>query len=248
MRTIDLNADVGEGFATDAELIPLLTSANIACGGHAGDQRSMAAAVRRAVESGVAIGAHPGHEDRAHFGRRELPITPRELIDLLNGQVDRLHAIADGLGGRVSYLKLHGALYHQVGRDEALADAAIDFVICYHTPLSVLGRNGSQLARAADHADVPFYAEAFADRAYSPDGALVSRDSPAAVLGDTDAIANQVHELIHVGEALVINREARFCEIESLCLHGDHPSALENAVAVRTALCQAGCTLRAFSA
>lgn len=232
MRTIDLNADLGEGFATDAELIPLLTSANIACGGHAGDESTMTAAVRQAVESGVAIGAHPGHEDREHFGRRELPITPRELIELLNRQADRLHAIADGLGGRVGYVKLHGKLYHQVGRDAALAEAAIDFVLSYHAPIGLLCMHESALWRIADDADVA-YSEAFPDRLYLADGSLAPRSQTGSVLESPTEIAAQAVQLAE--------------HADSLCLHGDHPTAIKNAIAVRAALNEAGYKLRAFS-
>lgn len=234
MRTIDLNADVGEGSPHDAELIPLVTSANIACGGHAGDDRTMEAAARVAIEHGVAIGAHPGHEDREHFGRRELPITPEELLALLNRQVNRLHAIVRGLGGEVRYLKLHGALYHQAGRDAALAEAVVQFIHEFHVPLALLGQPNSQLHQSAIQGEVPYYAEAFPDRAYQADGSLAPRSEPGAVLTDLHEIASHAIDLVEAGS------------FDSLCLHGDHERAVTNARAIRSALEAQRAVLRSF--
>ncbi|QDT69782.1 LamB/YcsF family protein [Planctomycetes bacterium MalM25] len=238
MRTIDLNADVGEGSPHDAELIPLLTSANIACGGHAGDERAMEAAARVAIEHGVVIGAHPGHEDREHFGRRELPITPDELLALLNRQVSRLHAIVRGLGGEVRYLKLHGALYHQAGRDAALAEAAVRFVHEFHVPLALLGRTHSSLDAAANRGEVPFGCEAFPDRAYTPDGLLVPRRESGALLTDEEEIAAQALRFVQDGVPSQSQRMGVYADAESLCLHGDSPGALAGAQAIRRVLNQ----------
>ena len=232
MRTIDLNADVGEGFPTDAELIPLVTSANIACGGHAGDEATMEAAARVAIELGVAIGAHPGHEDREYFGRRELPITPDELQSLLRRQVDRLHAIVAGLGGSVGYLKPHGALYHQASRDDALAQAVIQFVHDYHTPLGILCQADSALYARVQPEGIA-YAEEFLDRLHLPDGSLAPRSQAGAVLTDSSRIAGQAVRLA--------------AHSDSLCLHGDHNDAADNVQAVRTTLEEAGWTLRPFA-
>lgn len=234
MKTIDLNADVGEGTPHDAGLIPLITSANIACGGHAGDERAMEAAARLAIDSGVVIGAHPGHEDREHFGRRELPIAPDELMALLERQVNRLHSIVRGLGGEVRYLKLHGALYHQAGREASLARAVIDFVNGFHIPLALLGQAETVLANAAAIGCVEFAREAFADRAYLPDGTLAPRSTPGAMLQDPAAVAQQAVRLAPDGD--------------SLCLHGDDANAVANARAARRALSEATIDVRAFSA
>lgn len=235
MRTIDLNADVGEGSPHDAELIPLVTSANIACGGHAGDERTMEAAARLAIEHGVAIGAHPGHEDREHFGRRELPITPDDLPALLNRQVNRLHAIVRGLGGEVRYLKLHGALYHQAGRDAALAEAVVRFVHEFHVPLALLGQPNTQLQRAAIQGEVPYYGEAFPDRTYQADGSLTPRSEPGAVLTDSQEISAHAIDLI------------RKDSHDSLCLHGDAPATLEGAIRINRQLKNAAIALHPFS-
>lgn len=233
MKTIDLNADVGEGAPHDAELIPLVTSANIACGGHAGDAATMEAAARVAIEHGVAIGAHPGHVDREHFGRRELPITPAELFDLLNRQVNRLHAVVRGLGGEIHYLKLHGALYHQTGRDTALAEAVIRFVHEFHIPLAVLGQGASTLNAAAEQGGIPFYAEAFADRAYRADGSLAPRSELGAMLCEPNAVASQAIRLADAAD--------------SLCLHGDEAGVIATAHGVRNALERERYLLRPFA-
>ncbi|MEO0530837.1 MAG: 5-oxoprolinase subunit PxpA [Planctomycetota bacterium] len=234
MRTIDLNADVGEGSGNDAELIPLVTSANIACGGHAGDSVTMLEASRVAIESGVVIGAHPGHEDPQHFGRRELPITPADLFDLLNRQANRLHAVVRGLGGEVRYLKLHGALYHQAGRDPALAHAVVEFVHDFHVPLAVFGQRATALADTARVAGIDFAEEAFADRTYRPDGSLVPRSEAGAVLTTSEEITSHALSLAKT-------------DCDSLCLHGDGKDAVAHAKAVRSALAAAGIGLRAFA-
>lgn len=233
MRTIDLNADVGEGAPCDAGLIPLVTSANIACGGHAGDDSTMEAAARLAIDHGVAIGAHPGHADREHFGRRELPITPDALRGLLERQVNRLHSVVRGLGGEVRYVKLHGALYHQAGQDAVLAAAVVDFVNGFHVPLALLGQSGTALERAAAAGGVDFVREAFADRAYLPDGSLAPRASGGAVLTDAPTVVAQ-----SVGLAP---------KCDSLCLHGDEAGVVERASAIRVGLAAEGITLRAFT-
>lgn len=233
MKSIDLNADVGEGSPHDAELIPLVTSANIACGAHAGDAATIEAAARVAVEHGVAIGAHPGHPDPDNFGRRELPITPGELRALLQEQADRLHQVVVGLGGEVRYLKLHGALYHQTHRDPDLADAVIEFLDGYHTPLGLLGLGGSVLEGAAEASDIAFASEGFPDRAYDPNGRLKPRSEAGAVLTGSEAIASQ---------AVALSSRC-----DSLCLHGDHPGAAAHAAAVRNALQAAGVRLARFT-
>lgn len=233
MRTIDINADVGEGAPYDGELIPLVTSANIACGGHAGDGSTMEAATRLAIDHGVAIGAHPGHEDREHFGRRELPISPSELRDLLEHQVNRLHSVVRGLGGEIRYVKLHGALYHQAGRDESLAETVIDFINGFHIPLALLGQTGTALETWAVACGIEFAREAFADRAYLPDGSLTPRSAPKAMLKEV---------------ASVVAQSVQFAaECDSLCLHGDEAGVVERARAIRDGLPAKGLTLRAFS-
>ncbi len=247
-RTIDLNADVGEGAPHDAELIPLITSASIACGAHAGDERTMHAAARLAVAAGVAIGAHPGHADREHFGRRELPITPAEAADLVADQYTRLAGVVEACGGRVQYVKPHGALYHQAGRGTAIAAAIADRVAQLADGLALLAQPGSALEGAAHSAGVPFYAEAFADRAYQSDGSLAPRALTGAVLDDPAQAAAQAAALAARGEAATIEGRTISVRCDSLCLHGDGPNAAALAAAVRTGLQASGVFLRPFAA
>ncbi|MEM9353238.1 MAG: 5-oxoprolinase subunit PxpA [Planctomycetota bacterium] len=246
-RTIDLNADVGEGSPHDAELIPLVTSANIACGAHAGDEQTMNAAARLAIDAGVAIGAHPGHADREHFGRRELPIAPDEAASLVANQYSRLVAVVERCGGAVRYIKPHGGLYHQAGRDPDIAAAIAGCVAQLADGLALLAQPGSALEAAARKAGVPFYAEAFADRLYQADGTLAPRSLAGAVLTDPAAAAGQAVSLATRGEAATLDGPAIPVRCDSLCLHGDGPHAAAIAAAVRSALQGAGVSIRSFT-
>ena len=248
MKTIDLNADVGEGLATDAELIPLVTSANIACGGHAGDDDTMSDAIVAAYSAGAAIGAHPGYLDRENFGRIELAVTAAEVEQFISEQINRLGAVARHHDQELSYLKLHGALYHQAGRDRALADAVVAVASGYKLgPLPILGQAGSALETVAEDAGVPFYAEAFADRAYLDDGALAPRSLPGAVLTDEAAVAAQAVRLARDGVAVSLGGKRIPVRCDSICLHGDGANAVTLARAVRAAIEAEGITLRAFT-
>jgi UPF0271 protein len=248
MKTIDLNADVGEGHATDAELIPLVTSANIACGGHAGDDHTMSDAIVAAYSAGAAIGAHPGSPDRENFGRHELQFTSSAVKQFVSEQVARLSAIANRHGQDISYLKLHGALYHQAGRDRALAEAVVA-VASRHvaTPLPILGQAGSALEAAAKDIGLQFYAEAFADRAYLDDGTLAPRSLPGAVLTDEAAVVAQAVRLARVGVAVSLGGKEIPVRCDSICLHGDGANAVALARAVRAAIEAEGIALRAFA-
>lgn len=246
MKTIDLNADLGEGVGDEQTLIALVTSANIACGAHAGGESTMESAVRFAMEHGVAIGAHPGHEDRANFGRTELPITPAELSRLVSRQIERLAIIAKRAGASVRYVKLHGALYHQAGRERALADAVAELAAGYSTPLAILGQAGSQLESAASQHSVAFYAEAFADRAYLPDGRLAPRSMEGAMLHEECDAVRQALGIVVDGVAECIGGGRVPVRCDSLCLHGDGPTAVRLAGAIRAALEEAGVAIRAF--
>lgn len=248
MKTIDLNADVGEGLATDAELIPLVTSASIACGGHAGDDHAMSDAIVAAYSAGAAIGAHPGHVDRDHFGRRELPVSASRLEPIVREQIQRLSSVANRHGQDLSYLKLHGALYHQAGRDPELAKAVAAVALrCLAGPLPILGQAGSALEAAANEARVPFFAEAFADRAYLDDGALAPRSLAGAVLTDEAAVVAQAVRLARDGVTVSLSGKEIPVRCDSICLHGDGANAISLARAVRTALEAEGITLRAFA-
>ena len=240
MRALDLNADVGEGTGEDAALIPLITSANVACGGHAGDPQTMRETVALAVRHGVAIGAHPGYVDREHFGRRPMTLDEPQLVELILDQVGALDAIAAVEGAALMHVKAHGALYNQAEVDERLARSLVNAVLRYPRRLALVGRAGSAMERAARAAGLPFRAEAFADRRYRADGALVSRSEPGSVLEDPDAVAAQVRRLVRDGDVETNDGSRVPVAFETLCLHGDTPGAAQLARQVRQVLAELG--------
>ncbi len=239
---VDLNCDLGEGAPHDQALMPLATSVNIACGGHAGDEDSMAAAVALARDHGVAIGAHPGHLDREHFGRRELAITPREAARLVVDQIERLAAV---IGEPPRHVKLHGGLYHQVGRDDQLAEAVVDAVTGRWPEMMLFALAGSRLAAVARSRGTAVAAEAFVDRAYAADGTLLPRSRPGAVLGDAAAAANRVVRLVREGVVEAADGALLAIRAQTLCIHGDGPDPMALARAVRKALAAAGIAVQA---
>ncbi len=249
MPVIDLNADLGETVAgrptaDDAAMYPVITSASIACGGHAGDARSMRAAVARAAEHRVRVGAHPAFPDPAGFGRVALPLTAAQIREQVLAQTAALVAA----GADLRYVKPHGALYHVAGSDRTTADAVAaavaDQSAALGRPLALLGMS-DVLAAAATAAGLPFVREAFLDRGYGPDGALVSRDAPGALLRDVAEVADRAVRLALHGEVVAIEGTVLAADAASLCLHGDTPDAVAMAAAVREALVAAGVTLRA---
>lgn len=229
---IDLNCDLGEGSGTDAALLPLITSANVSCGAHAGTPEQIAATLEQAGRLGVTVGAHPSHPDREHFGRRELNRPSRDVLEETHGQIQWLKALANRFGMKVRYVKPHGALYNQACRDDAVADAVVS--ACALSDLPVVGLPGSRLAERAT-GRVPFVAEGFADRGYRPDGSLVPRDQPGAFVQDPAAAAEQVRRLI-----------AEHC-VRTVCVHGDNPEAVAFVQAVRAELLRSGAELRPFA-
>ncbi|MEN0110202.1 MAG: 5-oxoprolinase subunit PxpA [Planctomycetota bacterium] len=246
MRAIDLNADVGEGAATDAAIIACVTSANICCGAYAGDERTLTAAVEAAIRHGVAIGAHPGHADRAHLGRRPIALSPAEAADLVASQVGQLESIVATLGGVVAYIKPHGALYHQLAADRSLADAVAERLAAWPRPLAVVGSPRSALVEAAGAAGLTAIREGFADRAYLADGSLASRATDGAVLRDPETAAAQAVALA-LGEPIrTLDGGVWRAECDTLCVHGDTPGAGAIARAARAALKAAGFRLEAF--
>ncbi len=247
MQSIDLNADVGEGGADDQALIQVVTSVNIACGAHAGDDATMEAAVRGAAEGGVAIGAHPGNDHRASFGRQEIALAPAYAATLVEQQIARLDAAARRHQATLSYVKLHGALYHQASRDRQLAAALLDVVQRHPAQLAVLGMAGSELHHEARQRGVPFFNEAFADRVYLPDGTLAPRSTPGALLTDPAAVVNQALQIVLHGTAPCLGGGQVATPCHSLCLHGDSPHAAQRAQAISTALTAAGVSLRPFA-
>ena len=225
---IDLNADVGEGFQDDEALFAIVTSANVACGFHAGSTETMRAACRAAAARGVVVGAHPSYRDREGFGRRALDVAPRVVRSEVAEQVETLAEVATAEGVRVAYLKPHGALYNRAAVEAETAAAIVEAATAAGLP--VLALPGSELYRQAAQA----VAEGYADRGYTANGLLVPRGEPGALLG-ADAAADQAVRLAREGQ------------VESLCVHGDSPGAAALAARVRAALVSAGFELRAFA-
>ena len=248
---MDLNADLGEGFGIwrlgdDEALLAVLTSANVACGFHAGDPSTMRRVCAAAVAAGVAIGAQVGYRDLAGFGRRRIEYDLGELRDDLLYQIGALDAFAQAAGDRVRYVKPHGALYHASVSDEGQAGAVVAAVASYDPGLPVLGAPGSALLRLATGAGLRAVAEGFADRGYLPSGALMPRDRPGALVTDPDLVARRAVRMVVQGSVLAIDGSEVSCAVESLCVHGDTPGAVELATAVRAALAEAGVPLMPF--
>jgi UPF0271 protein len=249
---IDLNADLGESYGAwrlgdDEALLSVVTSANIACGFHAGDPLTLRRACAGAVANGVRIGAQVSYRDLAGFGRREMTVPPAELTAEVLYQIAALDGIARAEGGRVSYVKPHGALYNRAARDAIQAGAIIAAIRAYDAELPLLIRPGSVAAVEASAAGLRVVAEAFADRAYNEDGTLVSRDRPGAVLTDPDVVARRVVGLVTGGSlATAAGGQIRVLA-RSVCLHGDTPGAVTLARSVRCALEEAGAELAPFT-
>ena len=229
---IDVNADVGEGFASDRALLDLVTSANICCGAHAGTAEAIRQTLRDASTLGVCIGAHPGYPDRPGFGRREQKLTTLEVMDLISSQMTELMSLATEVGARVLYLKPHGALYNQAQREPDVAGAVVRAARTFGCPL--LGLPGSLLETEARNQGVVYVAEGFPDRRYRGDGSLAPRSEPGALLHEQHEIEEQVVRLA---------REGR---VATLCIHGDEPGAVANAALVRLVLKQRGIAVRPF--
>ena len=242
--SIDLNADLGEvldGVPTDdAGLVEVVTSANVACGFHSGDAVTMAAACRLCVGAGVVIGA------QVSFGRRFLDVEPAVLTADVLEQLETLDGLAREVGGRVAYVKPHGALYNAIVQHEAQATAVVAAVVEYGERLPVLGLPGSRWLALAESAGLRPVREAFADRAYSADGTLVPRDRPGAVLTDEGLVVQRCVRLATAGEIVAVDGSVLQVEPESICLHGDTAGAVSLAHAVRSALTAAGVELSPF--
>lgn len=248
---MDLNADLGEqldGVATDdAGLVDVVTSANVACGFHSGDATTMHRVSALCVRRGVAIGAQVSYRDREGFGRRFVDVDEGVLADDVLEQVAALDALARSVGGRVSYVKPHGALYNAVVQHELQAAAVVAGVRAFGADLAVLGLPGSRWLALAEAAGLRPVREAFTDRAYAADGTLVPRGEPGAVLTDLDAIVERSVRVATDGELVAVDGSVLGVDAESLCLHGDTPGAVQLAAAVRAALAAAGVDLVPFT-
>ncbi|HXQ81527.1 MAG TPA: 5-oxoprolinase subunit PxpA [Opitutaceae bacterium] len=246
--SVDLNADVGEGCGFDAELVPLVSSVNIACGAHAGDLDTMRRTVALALRHGASIGAHPGFADREHFGRRELAVSPAEAAALVVEQARLLQKVAAGLGARIGHVKLHGALYNMAAWDTALATAVADALAEANRQTgerwALVALAGSELVSIGRSRGLKVAAEAFADRTYRRDGTLTPRSDPGAVIVDEDAAARQVLRIAREGIVRAADGTEIPVDADTVCLHGDGPRAVSFARRIRGELEAAGIAVR----
>jgi UPF0271 protein len=240
--TIDLNADVGEGCGQDAALMPLISSANIACGVHAGDTDSMRKTALLALEHGVAIGAHPSFPDREHFGRQEMQLSARDLHECIVAQIEALAEVAAAAGTRLRHVKPHGALYNMAARDEELAAVVADAVHSVDSTLMMFGLSRSVLITVAERRGLRAISEVFADRAYRPDGSLVPRNEPESVIHMPAIVGSRALTMITEGFVDVSGTRVAV-RADTICVHGDTPGAVGLARKVRDLLEVAGVTV-----
>jgi len=245
MPTVDLNCDLGEGCAHDAELMPLITSANIACGGHAGDAETMRATVQLAIEHGVAIGAHPGYPDQENFGRLEHDISPQQLFDEIVAQVTALRDICREAGADVTHVKPHGALYNLAARDSDIARLVANGVAAVDHNLVLYGLAGSHSLAEAERLGLRTASEVFGDRTYQPDGSLTPRSRQGALIESPEIAAAQVLEMVMSGQVTSMTGEPVAVRADTVCIHGDGPFAPAFARVIRDALRLAGVEIRA---
>jgi UPF0271 protein len=246
-RAIDLSCDVGEGGPSDAELLALVSSASIACGAHAGDERTMRACLELARDRGVAAGAHPGLADRAGLGRVDRPIPAQEAFEAVLAQTRHLAGVAREVGLRLTHVKPHGALYNRAAREPELAWAVADAVRAAGPGLALYAPPASELARAGAALGLRVVREAFADRAYRADGSLVPRTQPGALLEDGARQIEQVLSILRDGAVSAAGGARVPLEADTVCVHGDGPHALRSARALRAALAAAGVTVRSWT-
>jgi UPF0271 protein len=251
MTVVDLNVDIAEGFgvwriADDDALLTVVSSANVACGFHAGDPGTMRRACVTAVKHDVAIGAQVSYRDLAGFGRRFIDMAPLELVDDILYQLSALQGIAAVSGGRMSYVKPHGALYNAIVHHEQQAAAVVEAVRQFDASLAVLGLPGSRWLELAADAGLETVAESFADRAYTPEGTLVSRREPNAVLSDPTTVARRAVRFATEGTVVAIDGTVLDMPARSICVHSDTPGALDLVKAVRSGLVAAGVQVESF--
>lgn len=252
MTTIDLDSDIGESFGRwelgdDEAMLDLVTSANIACGFHAGDPSTIARTARWSVQRDVRIGAQVAYRDLAGFGRRFVDASRTELTDDVVYQIGGLQALAAAAGGTVTYVKPHGALYNTAVHHDEHATAVIDAVASVDPGLAILGLPGSRLLELAESRGLRVVREAFADRGYTPSATLVSRREPGAVLHDPDAVAERVLRMVSDGVVEAVDGSSVKIDVDSVCVHGDSPAAVEMARAVRDILAANGVEVKPFS-
>lgn len=240
MRTIDLNCDMGEGCGNDGVLLDYVSSANIACGFHAGDKDAMRRTAELALANGVAIGAHPSFPDRENFGRTSMDLSPEEVFDIVSEQIDAMQNVCREIGATLNHVKPHGALYNMAAKDVLLAQAIVRSVKNLDADLIMYGLSGSVLITEAQKLGLKTASEVFADRTYTAEGALTPRSQPNALIKDADESTNQVLQMIGRGTVTATGGDEVAIDAETVCIHGDGPHALEFAKIIRTRLEQEG--------
>lgn len=233
---IDLNCDMGEGMPNDAALMPYISSANIACGFHAGDEHTMKSTVKLCKDFGVRIGAHPSFPDRANFGRTMMEMSPEEIYKMVREQIQVLHKHASALGEKIHHVKPHGALYNASAKDPAIAKAIAQAVFDEDPNALLFGLSGSYSLAAAEALGLKTAHEVFGDRAYQADGSLVPRNQAHACLDQTEEVIHQVKRMVQKGEVQALSGEIIPLRIDTICLHGDGPHALAFAQVIRELL------------
>lgn len=252
MYCVDLNCDLGESFGAykigkDEDIIPLISSANVACGAHAGDPDVMAKTADICKSSGVSMGAHPGFFDLMGFGRRNLAVSPEEAKNLLIYQIGALDAFAKSRGIKLSHVKPHGALYNMAAKDARLAAAIAEGIYSYNPELILLGLSGSEMLKAAENIGLPYAAEVFADRAYEDDGTLVARSKPGAMIKDEDEAVRRVIKMIKEHKVTTVSGKEIEIFPASVCVHGDSEKALLFVKKIRAALTSENIEIRPLS-
>ena len=236
MTTIDLNCDLGEGYGGDAELMRYISSANIACGFHAGNGDTMRRTVELALEHGVAIGAHPGYADPENFGRTQMNLSPAEVKQLIFDQLDALMRVCEQVGAKFRHVKPHGALYNQAARDSELASAVVEAVADWDSELILYGLSGGEMITEAEKVGLRTASEVFADRTYQSDGSLTPRTESNALITDTETSLTQVLDMIRYGRVRSTDGIMVAIKCETICLHGDGDHAVEFASLIRERL------------
>ena len=252
MYFVDLNSDLGESFGSykigkDEEIIPLISSANVACGAHAGDPDVMAKTAELCKKSGVSMGAHPGFFDLMGFGRRNMSVSPEEAKNLIIYQIGALDAFAKSKGTKLCHVKPHGALYNTAAKDKNLARAIAEGIYSYNPELILLGLSGSEMLSAAREIGLPYAAEVFADRAYEDDGTLVARSKPGAMIKDEDEAVSRVVKMIKEHKVTSISGKEIEISPASVCVHGDSEKALLFVKKIREAFLREGITVKPIS-
>ncbi|WP_226681744.1 LamB/YcsF family protein [Sutcliffiella horikoshii] len=253
MKTVDLNSDLGESFGAytignDEEVLKYISSANIACGFHAGDYNVLMSTVKKAAELGVSIGAHPGFPDLAGFGRRDMHMSKKEIFNLVVYQIGAIQAAATVAGTYVNHVKPHGALYNLASKDEMVATAIAEAVHAVDPDLVLFGLAGSELVRAGEKVGLKVAQEVFADRTYQPDGTLTPRSQANAMIHDANLAVERVLRMVTDGKVRAVNGEDIFIQADTICVHGDEPEALEFVRKLRVKLEENKVAIQAFKA